>query len=1115
MTWQATIIDRFRAHLAGAPRPVAGTPLACPPLPGSAEAALVWALHAHTGRTVVWIGDGGQSLDVMHRDLLTLAPDPARPPHYFPSRGSFPGQDVPPDLETTGHRLALLGMLADPAGTAAGVIATTVQAMLQRTLPPAALRGHTLSLRSGDAVDRDAVVAHLERSGYALVPLVDAKGQAAVRGELIDVWPVAGAWPVRIELDFDRVGSLRTFEPHEQRSLDRLPALVLPPTGEWQDAPADGDADGAAPETVLAYLPGNCVFVWSDPDRIHHHGALFVGSAMEAGAGETLNTPEALRAAVAGLPDTLQVEVGVLPDAGAACVLPDVTPLPDIVDSAGSLSRPDLLEKARETLVTDFCERAARGQSVFVVLDTGGATDHFVNIVTTRRGQAPDALGMTVRQGPLSGGFASEQLDMILATQPDLYGGAKRQGRRYDPIEAMGHSRPRQGARIVEMTDLAPDDLVVHVEHGIGRYLGLQTITFNERRQEVLTIEYAEGAKLHVPASQTHLLTRYVGISRTQAPLHRLGGKRWNREKQAAEEAIADLATSLLETQAHRNVMKGFAFAPDNTWQHEFEAAFPYRETRDQHDVIEAVKRDMQERRPMDRLICGDAGYGKTEVAMRAAFKTVMSARQVAVLVPTTVLAQQHFDTFSTRMADYPVRIEMLSRFRSQGRREATLRGMADGSVDIVIGTHALLQPSVAFKDLGLVIIDEEQRFGVTHKESFKHIRQLVDVLTLTATPIPRTLYMSMTGVRDLSLLQSPPLERLAIETVVARYEDRAVRQAILREINREGQVFYLHNRVMTIERVCEHLSRLVPEARFDVAHGRMAAGELARVMRRFVNGEFDVLVCTTIIESGMDIPRANTILIDRADRFGIADLYQLRGRVGRSSRKAYAYLLLPPYGRVDADARKRISALRKYSGLSAGFNLALRDLEIRGAGNLLGAAQSGHITSIGFGLYCQLLKRTVAVMQQAPLPRLVDVDTQFDFIDLSPTGPPTAETAGIPYDYVEDEGLRVAIYRKLAEASNGEDLEALTAELRDRFGPLPGAAGRLFKIATLRILAADHGVRRIETREGKVMLTGARDYLMRGARFPRLSAGTVDERLDEVADLIRTCATWSAEGTS
>jgi transcription-repair coupling factor (superfamily II helicase) len=626
----------------------------------------------------------------------------------------------------------------------------------------------------------------------------------------------------------------------------------------------------------------------------------------------------------------------------------------------------------------------------------------------------------------------------------------------------------------------------------------------------VLTIEYAEGTKLHVPVSQTHLLSRYVGVSKHQVHLHRLGGKRWNSEKENAERAIVDLASSLLETQAQRNILNGYSFPADTPWQHDLEAAFPYQETPDQQKVIVEVKTDMESSKPMDRLICGDAGYGKTEVAMRAAFKTVMAGKQVAVLVPTTVLAQQHFETFKERMSAYPVRIEMLSRFVTHSRQIGILKSLAAGTLDIVIGTHALVQPGIRFRDLGLVIIDEEQRFGVAHKERLKELRRLVDVLTLTATPIPRTLYMSLTGARDMSLLQTPPRERLAIETLVAPNTDKVVREAILREINREGQVFYLHNRVMTIEMVKKRLERVIPEARMEIAHGQMAASELSSVMKRFVAGEFEVLICTTIIESGMDIPRANTILIDRADRFGIADLYQLRGRVGRSRHKAYAYLLLPSHGQVDSDARRRISAVKKYSSLSAGFNLALRDLELRGAGNLLGTAQSGHITAIGFGLYCQLLKASVARLKGQPVPPVIDVEVQLDFISLSPDASTPDNSAIIPYAYIEDERLRIAVYRKLAEMTSPEEATELEAELQDRYGAVPPPVRRLLKIAELRTVGALHGIRQIEAKEGKIMLMRDGDYLMDGKRFPRLTASTPDKQLDEVIALTKTVDRWT-----
>lgn len=1060
----------------------------------------------------------------MHQDLLGLASADAAPVLYLPPWSTIPSRDDPPDVEIAGHRLNVLATLdADRAGADnAPVIVTCIQALLPKTLAPDHLRAQTHHLACGTEVDPGALAEALAAGGYSRGHVVDEKGQVAMRGGLLDVWPPSHTWPIRIEFFGDTVESIRSFDPATQRSIEKVTEARIPPAGEWQEQEERS--------SILAYLPQHSLFAWSCPNALQHHGELFETAARERRRGRDVEQTGTLLKTLGALSDAIQVQIGgMLPcdlasreteilascdarsQGGRVCeqIMQDIVPLPDLLPEAKGVLQPDLLDQARRRMLTTLQADADRGDTVFIALDTASAVEHLratlkETVDTTRRHRKLH-LVTTV----LSEGFRSEALKLTLVAQPDLYGYHKQQGRRYDPLTATGKPRPRPTARIAEMADLQPGDLVVHVEHGIGRYEGLSQITFNGQDQEVLTVEYADNARLHVPVSQAHLLSRYVGISRADAPLHKLGGRRWDRERAAAQEAIADMAASMLETQAKRRLKRGHAFGDDVPWQHEFEAAFPYRETQDQHDVIAAAKQDMASRRPMDRLLCGDAGYGKTEVAMRAAFKAVMGQRQVAVLVPTTVLAQQHFETFAARMADYPVQIEMLSRFRSPGQRTATLKRMAEGKVDIVIGTHALLQEGVVFENLGLVIIDEEQRFGVAHKEAFKQIRTLVDVLTLTATPIPRTLYMSMTGARDLSLLQTPPLERLAIETTATRYSETTVRQAILREVNREGQAFYLHNRVMTIESVCNRLRKLVPEARFEIAHGQMPAGELARVMSRFVNGEFDVLVCTTIIESGMDIPRANTILIDRADRFGIADLYQLRGRVGRSSRKAYAILLLPPQGHVDPDARKRIGALRKYSSLSAGFNLALRDLEIRGAGNLLGTAQSGHITAIGFGLYCQLLKRTVAKLKGEPIPRLVDVDVTFDFLDLSPVGDPSPSTAGIPYNYVNDEGLRVGIYRQLAEASDSSDLARLEEELVDRFGPLPTATHRLLTIGRVRMCAADHGIRRVETREGKLMLTGRQDYLMHGTRFPRLQAADVDARLDEIMELIETSETW------
>jgi transcription-repair coupling factor (superfamily II helicase) len=556
----------------------------------------------------------------------------------------------------------------------------------------------------------------------------------------------------------------------------------------------------------------------------------------------------------------------------------------------------------------------------------------------------------------------------------------------------------------------------------------------------------------------------------------------------------------MLSIQAARSSQTGHVFPADAPWQYEFEDSFLYEETPDQWRAIVATKKDMETSKPMDRLICGDVGYGKTEVAIRAAFKSALAGKQVAVLVPTTVLAQQHFNTFRERMADYPVRIELLSRFRSRRDQTRVIKELAAGSVDIVIGTHRLVQNDVLFKDLGLVVIDEEQRFGVLHKEKFKRLRTMVDVLTLTATPIPRTLYLALAGARDMSTIETPPQDRLPVETIVAQYDERLIRDAIQRELNRGGQVFYLHNRVFDIEAVAQRLRALVPKARLAVGHGQMHSDQLEEVMATFVNGQIDVLLSTTIIESGLDIPNANTIIIDRADRFGLSDLYQLRGRVGRFKHQAYAYLLLPRHAGLLADARKRISAIKQYSSLGSGFKIAMRDLEIRGAGNLLGSEQSGHIAAVGFELYCQLLKQSVSSLKGEKVQPRLNVNVRLDFLAAGANEEPSAR---FPDSYIPQAQQRIEIYRKLAQINDTASWRALKDELRDRFGPLPPEVQLIFKVADLKIAAGEHGVSLIETQEDKLMLTRNNDYVMIRGKFPRLTSKTARGRLDEIKKLL------------
>ncbi|MBU1694064.1 MAG: transcription-repair coupling factor [Verrucomicrobia bacterium] len=1080
--------DEDRRHLAEVFR--AGGPCFAQSLPFSAQAFLALGLQREGYHPVVWVADSARSLDCFYQDALALSDDREEGLACFPARGE--GGGTPPQLDRVGDRLQTLRRCLHPDRSL--LIATCIQALFQETPSPAGLERASRRLAVGESVEPADLVAYLEQQGYQFEPVALLKGQAARRGGILDVWPPTEDWPLRLEFFGDVLESIRTYDPAGQRSLEKRSVLDLVPAGEFA-GPQNPAAD------LLAYLPPGALWLWSEPESIFHHAEMYRAILPEDSPARAAADFERFRLRVEHQFRGGQLFIG--PEYRSTGPARDLglkpcAGLPGL-EGEGAF-RPDLLDEARRRFLDELAGRARRGESVVFFFDTEGSRERFLEM----HGRTA---GFEVRLGALSEGFEVPAARLVVVAESDLYGFRKHGPGRYELHGRRRGARGDAGTRVAEWMELQPGELVVHLDHGIGKYLGLYEIEFDGRQQEVLAIEYAGSAKLYVPVSQTHLLSRYVGVGRRRPDLHALGGKRWTREKTDAERGVRDLAAAMIETQARRDLLDGHVFPPDTPWQHEFEAAFPFRETPDQHRAILDVKGDMESRRPMDRLVCGDVGYGKTEVAMRAAFKCVQDGRQVAVLVPTTILAQQHYDTFGERMAAYPVAVEMLSRFRTRAAQKEVVRRLAEGCVDVVIGTHRLLQPDVRFKDLGLVIIDEEQRFGVAHKEHFKHLRELVDVLTLTATPIPRTLYLSLTGARDMSTIQTPPQDRLPVETIVTQDSDEIMRAAILRELNRGGQVFYLHNRVTTIELVRRRLQERVPEARIEVGHGQMHEKDLAAVMLRFVRGEFDVLLCTTIIESGVDIPNVNTILIDRADRFGMADLYQLRGRVGRYKHQAYAYFLLPRHGRLFDSARRRIGAIRRYSSLGAGFKLALRDLEIRGAGNLLGAQQSGHISAVGFDLYCQLLKRTVARLKGEPVPPIIDVMLKLEFLDLSLNPEREDRSAVLPSLYIEDENLRVGLYRKLASAGTEAEVDALAVELRDRFGPLPAPADRLLKVARLRIVAAERGLRSIEMRENKVMMMRGADYVMPNGRFPRLKTRSSSEQLEELLGLIASVA--------
>ena len=705
-------------------------------------------------------------------------------------------------------------------------------------------------------------------------------------------------------------------------------------------------------------------------------------------------------------------------------------------------------------------------------------------------------------EGRLTKGFVAPNQKLVVLSTLEIFGRQHLPGIRGK--EKLSHQR--NAAAIAGVHELNEGDFVVHADYGIGEFIGLID---GEEGQEELGIEYQDGATLHVPIDQSHLVARYVGIGGGKPRPNKLGDKKWKKARIRAEAAVMDYAAQLLRLQAERDAKTGHGHSPDGQWMQEFEASFPFIETPDQQQAIEDTKIDMESPRPMDRLICGDVGFGKTEVAIRAAFKAVTGGTQVAILAPTTVLAQQHWRTFKARMSDYPIEIKLLTRLQSPAEIRDTVEGLRDGKVDIVIGTHRLLSTGIDYQKIGLLVVDEEQRFGVRHKEILKERFRLIDVLTLSATPIPRTLYLSLMGARDMSTIDTPPPNRLPVQTSICAYDERLIRNAIRRELTRGGQVFFLHNRVATIAGMKERIQSLVPEAKVVIGHGQMDRENLELVMHQFVEGKADVLLATTIIESGIDIPNANTILIDRADRFGLADLYQLRGRVGRAGRRAYALLLLPADLIAGGDARKRLSAIKQYTELGSGFKIAMRDLEIRGAGSLLGTKQSGHITAVGFELYCQLLQQSVEHLQGKKTIKRADTQVRIDFIVYSEnawTGQVTKAPAFFPRSFGPDPEMRVAAYRQLASARTEKEIKAIEKDWRDRFGRFPEPVKNLITTNRLRVVASSRGVQMVEISKDKLMLQRNGDYILPpGGKFPRLSSQHTKDKLFQAVELLKT----------
>ena len=1025
-----------------------------------------------SNRPILAVTDGLKSQEAFFNDLQTLLPGV----QFYPAWETLPHEDKLPQADTIADRLKVLTNLNAP------VTVASVQALMQRTFAPEYFMSLRMELRLGQTLELQQFLNKLTELGYHAEYQVSDPGDMAMRGGIVDFFPIDREEPVRVEFSGDEIESIRTFDPITQQSREKRERLVVTPAGEL--GLLKQAEDRTAP--LVDLLPRNTLLVLDEPDKLAEAAETYARQIPEGDKFfvEWRHTLESglklvqLTEAMAIDPPQSYINIRL---ASLDAFRPLDTRSPE----------PEVAEQMRRSFFEQMQRWVEEGYALHVFCSTDGEKQRFEELWREQYKALPPTL--TIHPSSfLSRGFLWSDAKLAVVTDSEIFG-------RYKLV------RPRrkfhQLAQAADWTELQEGDFVVHVQHGIGKYLGLKSLDFNGTKQEVLSIEYADEARLYVPIDQAHLVSKYVGAGKRQPPLHQLGGALWQRQKLSAERAIMDLAANLLEIQAARNILEGHAFSPDTAWQHEFEAAFVYDETPDQLTAIEEVKRDMESSRPMDRLICGDVGYGKTEVAIRAAFKAVMDGYQVAVLCPTTVLAEQHWNTFRERMSGYPVAIEMLSRFRTAREQKKVAQLLRKGGVDIVIGTHRLLSGDILFKNLGLVVVDEEQRFGVLHKERFKQLRKLVDVVTLSATPIPRTLYLSLTGARDMSNIQTPPQDRLPVETIIAGYDERLIKQAIQRELNRGGQVYFLHNRVQSIEAVAARLRTLLEgsKIRIDVGHGQMSDDELEDVMRRFVKGDIDVLVCTTIIESGLDIPNANTIIIDRADRFGLSDLYQLRGRVGRYKHQAYAYILLPRHMNLVQSARKRIGAIKQYSSLGSGFKIAMRDLEIRGAGNILGSEQSGHITAIGFDLYCQLLKESIARMKGEKPKHRTLVTLKLDFLN-DELG---ESYARIPNNYISDTRLRIQAYRKIALALELADVKSFRREFRDRFGKIPREVEILFQCAEVRIQAGDAHIETVETREDRIMLSQRGILFQVGGKFPRMTGATPEEKLAEIKGVL------------
>ena len=1044
---------------------------------------------------------------------------------HFPETETLPFERLVSDVDTTQQRIRTLSSLVGGEESPLIIVASAA-AVAQKTIDVAGFKDGTHTLGVGEHVDLEDILDLWRRTGYRFEPQVDAPGTASRRGGIIDVFPVGSLSPARIELWGDEIESIRLFDPVTQRSTGVVESVTILPAQETLQGMTDRELldrqlggidlsncteaerqrisheldqlrDGDEVEEanfyaglfnrgcLLDFFPEDGVSVVLRPTEV-----LEAGQAADEHAHQLRQVKEARGDLPQGFPTSQMLWTEVQEKLGRIRRRVEVTPwgVEELSHTDTHVmpltSAPDYYGKL-DGFVEEAESLAAAGDRVVAVTSVPARLGEVLDEYGVAA-QLPDELIRVPEPGSitvlpstdagLSDGFgvSMDGRTLVVLSDAEIFGVAKQRRR--------ARRRPARSQALLE--ELSPGDYVVHVEHGVGRFAGTGRTPRDEGDREYLILEYAQGDKLYVPMDHLDRVATYVAPMDRAPSLTRLGTQEWKRTKERVERSTREMAAELLSLYASRELAEGYAFAPDVPWETQLEDSFPFEETPDQSATIVDVKSDLERTRPMDRLVCGDVGYGKTEVALRAAFKAVMAGKQVAVLVPTTVLAQQHYETFTQRLGPYPVTVDVLSRFRTDGEQREVVQRLARGRVDICIGTHRLIQKDVVFKELGLIIVDEEQRFGVAHKERLKHMRHQVDVLTLTATPIPRTLHLSLAGIRDMSTIDTPPEERLPIKTYVSEFSDELIREAIRRELDRQGQVFFLHNRVYNIDYMAGYVGQMVQEAKVGVAHGQMPEDQLERAMLEFAEGKTDVLVCTTIIESGLDIPNVNTLIVNRADTFGLAQLYQLRGRVGRGARRAYAYLLIPPFRSITETAEKRLKTMLAATELGAGFRIAMKDLEIRGAGNVLGAQQSGHIHAVGFELYTRMLGEAVEALRA----QRATTDAEEDGVEEpsqpvsegalesaeDPAHPPTVDLgipANIPPQYISDLPTRLSIYRKMGAADEDAAADSMEDELTDRFGPLPWQVQNLMYLVRLKVNAGRAGLQSITREDGQIVL--------------------------------------------